>query len=199
MAVESELRARLTVKGGYDVPFYGTGVALQRTRGILFPYTPNISVSHQVEYSQYDLVHTNYQQNAYSKTRNPNLQLTGMFVSQTPAEALYTIGVLHFLRVVTKMNFGRDDPEAGTPPPVLEFSAYGAHNFRRVPVLVGSFSYVYEDGVDYVKVEFNGETMQIPSLLNISIDLLPQYSPDKQSGFSLNDFARGNGYKGGFI
>jgi hypothetical protein len=122
-----------------------------------------------------------------------------MFVSQTPAEALYTIGVLHFLRVVTKMNFGRDDPDAGTPPPVLEFSAYGTYNFRRVPVLVGSFSYVYEDGVDYVEVESNGEVIQIPSLLNISIDLLPQYSPAKQSGFSLNDFAQGNAYKGGFM
>jgi hypothetical protein len=215
MVVKSDLRARLTVKASrgasgptqaaagvgevYNAPFYGPGAALQRTRGILFPYTPNISVSQQVEYSQYDLVHTNYQQNAYSKTRNPNIQLTGMFVSQTPAEALYTIGVLHFLRVVTKMNFGRDDPDAGTPPPVLEFSAYGTYNFRRVPVLVGSFSYVYEDGVDYVEVESNGEVIQIPSLLNISIDLLPQYSPAKQSGFSLNDFAQGNAYKGGFM
>jgi hypothetical protein len=215
MVAKSDLRARLTIKtsGGatgptqaaagvgavYNAPFYGPGAALYRTRGILFPYTPNISVSQQVDYSQYDLVHTNYQQNAYSKTRNPNIQLTGMFVSQTPAEALYTIGVLHFLRVVTKMNFGRDDPDAGTPPPVLEFSAYGTYNFRRVPVLVGSFSYVYEDGVDYVEVESNGETMQVPSLLNIAIDLLPQYSPAKQSGFSLNDFARGDAYKGGFI
>jgi hypothetical protein len=215
MVTKSDLRARLTVKSStgaasptqaisdigsaYNSPFYGPGAPLTQTRGILFPFTPNIAVTHQVEYSQYDLVHTNYQQNAYSKTRNPNIQITGVFAPQTPAEALYTVGVMHFLRVVTKMNFGYDDADAGTPPPVLEFSAYGAYNFHRVPVLVGSFSYVYEDGVDYIEVESAGQAIQIPSLMTIAMDLLPQYSPAKQNSFSLNEFARGDGYRRGFI
>lgn len=218
MVTRADQRARLSLKSysrevsipglsraitsqtpAYYLPLTGPGAALQRTSGILFPFTPNISVSHQVEYSQYDLVHTNYQQNAYGKTRNPMIQVTGVFASQTPEEAAYTVGCMHFLRVVSKMNFGFNDPDAGTPPPVLEFSAYGAYNFKKVPVLVGSFNFIYEDGVDYVEVETSGETVQIPTLMTIAIDLLPQYSPAKQLDFNLEEFARGEGYKKGFI
>jgi len=211
----ADQRARLATRGTeigrtqasnfnvtYDLPFQGPGNALRRTGGILFPYTPNISVAHQVDYSQYDLVHTNYQQNAYSRTRNPNIQVTAMFASSTPAEAAYTVGVMHFLRVVTKMNFGPGDPEAGTPPPVLEFSAYGNYNFRRIPVLVGSFNFIYEDGVDYIEVETAGETVQIPAIMTIAMDLLPQYSPEQQNNFRLGELATGQGYRsqgGGFI
>lgn len=195
MAKRTDLRARLTVKGNYSVPLGGAAAALIPTKGILFPYTPNINVAHQVEYSTYELVHTNYQQNAYAKTRNPSIQLTGAFISQTPAEAAYAVGVLHFLRIVTKMNFGADDDDRGTPPPVLNFSAYGTYNFANVPVLVGSFNVSYEDGVDYVEVDINGEKQQIPSVFNLSMDLLPQYSPAKQNQFLLKDFASGRGYR----
>jgi hypothetical protein len=212
MAPRSDLRATLRPKGSvsagrndafrpaYTAPFNGPGAALLRTNGILFPYTPNISVSHQVEYSQYDLVHTNYQQNAFNKSRNPAIQVTGTFVSQTPEEAAYTVGVMHFLRIVSKMNFGASDTEAGTPPPVLEFSAYGTYNFRRVPVVMGSFQFVYEDNVDYVEVSVgNGELVQVPSLMLISMDLLPQYSPALQNKFNLNELAAGGGYMKGFL
>jgi len=216
LMVKADQRARLTMKtlgsnqfglsnaitgatAGYYLPLEGPGLALRRTNGILFPYTPNISFAQQVEYSSYELVHTNYQQNAYGKTRNPNIQVTGLFASQTPEEAAYTVGVMHFLRVVTKMNFGNNDQDAGTPPPVLEFSAYGAYNFYKVPVLVGSFNFVYEDGVDYVEIETNGDTVQIPTVMTIAIDLLPQYSPAKQNEFNMAEFASGEGYKKGFI
>lgn len=216
MVTRNDQRARLTLKTlrngafglgsgvtsrtpGYYLPLEGPGAPLRPTNGILFPFTPNISVSHQVEYSSYELVHTNYQQNAYGKTRNPMIQITGTFASQTPEEAAYTVGVMHFLRVVTKMNFGDDDPDAGTPPPVLEFSAYGTYNFSKVPVLVGSFNFIYEDGVDYVEVNTAGQGVQIPTLMTIAIDLMPQYSPAKQSQFNLDEFARGQGYRRGFL
>jgi hypothetical protein len=217
MTTRSDLRARLTLKslrggayglpnsitsrttGDYDLPLLGPGEALRRTNGIVFPFTPNINVSHQVEYSQYDLVHTNYQQNAYGKTRNPAIQVTGMFASQTPEEASYTVGVMHFLRVASKMNFGSKDPDAGTPPPVLDFTAYGPFNFNKVPVLLGSFNFIYEDNTDYVEVGVLGQRIQIPTIMTIAMDLLPQYSPARQMDFNLNDFARGALYTRGFI
>ena len=209
MVTRSDLRARLSPRGtvrggssGYSLPFQGPGNELQRTNGIQFPFTPNITVAHAVEYSQYDLVHTNYQQNAYSKTRNPMIQVMGTFISQTPEEARYTVGVMHFLRVMSKMNFGAEDDDAGTPPPVLEFSAYGAYNFNRIPVLIGSFNFAYDDNTDYVEVVTAGEAVQIPILMAIAIDLLPQYSPAMQNRFNINDLARGDAYRasnGGFI
>jgi hypothetical protein len=199
MAPKIDNRAKLTPKGGYSLPFGGPGAALQRTKGLMFPYTPNISVSHQVDYSRFDLVHTNYQQNSYSMTRNPDIQVTGTFVSQTPEEAAYTVGAIHFLRVMSKMNFGINDDDRGTPPPVCLFSAYGAYNFAKVPVLIGGFQFVYEDGVDYVTVVTAGQTVQIPVLMTISITLLAQYSPEKQNDFSLAKFASGEGYSEGFL
>lgn len=216
MVTRTDQRARLKLKGGDSVgpigrgasafntspteAFLGPGAPLRQTNGIIFPYTPNISVAHSVDYAQYDLVHTNYQQNAYSRTRNPQIQVTGQFVSQTPAEAAYTVGVMHFLRVVTKMHFGHGDPFAGTPPPVMEFSAYGTYNFNRIPVLLGSFNFIYEDNVDYVEIETGSAAgTQIPSIMTIAMDLLPQYSAAKQNSFSLYELASGGGYSRGFI
>lgn len=198
-ATAGDSRARLSAKSAYTTAFSGPGAILQPTNGILFPYTPNISVSHQVEYSSYEVVHQNYQQNAYSKTRNPAIQVTGVFASQTPEEAEYTIGAMHFLRVASKMNFGAGSSNPGTPPPVLEFSAYGKYNFSRVPVLIGSFNFIYEDGVDYVSIGGGDSTLQIPTIMTIAIDLLPQFSPARQNQFSIEGFANGSLYSQGFI
>lgn len=196
MVTKQDHRARLSTKSAYTLPYNGPGSVLRPTNGILFPYTPNISVSYQAEYSQYDLVHTNYQQNAFSRSRTPALQVTGQFISQTPEEVEYTLGVMHFLRVVSKMHFGTRDSDAGTPPPVLEFSAYGTQNFNRVPVVVSGFNFIYEDGIDYVEA---ADGSQIPTIMIVAIDLLPQYSPSKQQQFNLTDFANGSLYTGGFI
>ena len=188
-------RARLRVKGNTGTLFGGPAAVLARTRGILFPYSPNITVQSQVEYSQYDTQHTNYQQNAYSRTRTPNIQITADFVNQTTEEGLYTIGVLHFLRTATKMHFGRNDGKKGTPPPVLSFSAYGNFNFNFVPVLIGSFTQSYPNDVDYIQV--GGSS--IPAIMTIAIDLIPQYSARKQLEFSLDKFASGELYNRGYI
>lgn len=208
----SDNRARLLTKPGYTEPYGGGGSGrsrpdgfvntgspgepLRRTSGIVFPYTPNISVSHQVEYSTYEVVHTNFQQLAYNKTRNPQIQVTANFINQTPDETAYSIGVIHFLRVVTKMNWGANDRDRGTPPPVLEFSAYGLTNFDNVPVVVQSFNMIYDDNVDYVE---GPDGQNLPVFMTIAIDLLPTYSPAKQNQFNLHSFANGSLYSRGFI
>jgi len=210
MATRQDQRARLSLKGGFngynphstasnESPVAGPGAPLRSTNGIIFPFTPNISIAHTVDYTMYDVVHANYQQNSYIRTRNPSIQLTGVFASQTEEEAKYTIGAMHFLRVVSKMNWGAGDRYAGAPPPVLNFSAYGAYNFNKVPVVVSGFNFIYKDGVDYVEVNSNGGTIQLPVLTTVSIDLLPHYSPAMQRKFSLGEFASGAGYKKGFI
>lgn len=196
MNARADLRARLLVKGSYNLPITGPSAELNGHGGIIFPFTPNITVSHQVEYSSYDLVHSNYQPNAYARTRNPQIQISAQFASQTPQEAEYVVGVMHFLRVVSKMHFGEFDNDRGTPPPVLSFSAYGKYNFYNVPVLVGSFTFTYDDTVDYVETPSGN---QVPSLTTIAIDLLTQYSHAKQASFSLNSLASGSGYLSGFL
>lgn len=200
----SEYRARLTTKGNYsNDSLRGPSMVLLRTNGIVFPYTPVINYSHNVTYSEYDLMHTNYAINSFVNSRPGNISITAPFINQTEEEARYTFGVMHFLRIVTKMNFGNNSSNPGTPPPVLEFSAYGQSNFNRVPVLVGSFSTSYGNDVDYSSFrvnDFNGQTeIRLPVKMEFNIDLIPQYSARKQNNFDFEKFAGGIGYKNGYI
>jgi hypothetical protein len=201
MPFSDDNRAKLLTRSKYKEPYggdsgNGPAAMMKDDGGIIFPYTPIINSSMQVEYSTYNLTHTNYQQQAYSKTNNPQIQLTANFINQTPSETAYCVGVIHFLRVVTKMHWGANDSNAGTPPPVLDFSAYGLYNFNKVPVVVQGFNVMYDDSVDYVP---GPDNTQVPAIMTISIDLLPSYSPQKQQQFSLQEFANGNLYSGGFI
>lgn len=192
----AETRVRLTTKGNYNDPFDGPGTILNRNKGIIFPYTPVISYSQTVNYSQYDLVHTNYAINSFVNSRPGNIGITAPFINQTQEEAAYTFAVIHFLRVVTKMNFG-NSTLPGTPPPVLEFSAYGKYNFNSIPVLVGSFSTTYPNDVDYVSVSINNNEIRLPTTMEIQIDLIPQYSAQKQNRFNIENFASGKSYLDG--
>lgn len=197
----TDQRARLKVRGSYTVPFQGPGSPLARTdNGIIFPFTPTINYQHQTEYSQYDLVHTNYAINSFVKSRPGNIQISAQFHHQTIDEAVYTVGVIHFLKVCSKMNFGINDRDAGTPPPLLSFSAYGPINFQNVPVFIGNYSFSYPEDVDYVNVNTSVGNVQLPVSMTISIDLIPHYSPEfTSSKFTINDLASGNLYRNGFL
>lgn len=206
-------RARLRLKGdGYNIPFFGPASVLSSKKGIVFPYTPVINSSMTTEYSQYDLVHSNYPMQSFVKHRPGNINVTAQFVNQTVDDAKYTAGVLHFLSVVMKMHFGTQDTNAGTPPPLLEFSAYGLTNFNRVPVFVSNFSTTYPDDVDYVSFNVStsgGRTAQqgaqasysinLPAIMSITIELLPHYPANTQNQFTLSSFASGGLYSLGFI
>lgn len=197
----SDQRAKLRVKGGYSIPFNGPGAALRNGNGIIFPFTPTINYQHQSEYSQYELVHSNYAINSFVKSRPGNIQISAPFHHQTTNEAIYTVAVMHFLKVCSKMNFGANDSDAGTPPPLLEFSAYGPINFERVPVFIGSYSFSYPEDVDYVKVDapvVGG--VELPVSMIISVDLIPHYPPSMTTEqFSIAQLASGELYRGGFI
>jgi len=202
MTVAASNRTILRCKPG-ATPLYTRGPApvLRTHGGIMFPYQPDISYSQQVNYNNYDLVHTNYSVNAYANTPSPSIQLTASFASVTEEEGLYTLGVLHFLRSVTKMWSGLDNddgsvPMAGTPPPVLSFSSFGTQLFERVPVVITNFSTTFDSGVDLKYV--NGQ--QIPVMQTIALDLMVQQSPDRQKMvFNTRSFVNGNSYTDGFV
>jgi len=191
-------RASLQLQGtGYTLPLNGPAEILRQTNGIIFPFTPVITMTNSIEYSAYDLTHTNYQVNSFNKSRPGNIQVTANFSNQTRLETTYTVGVIHFLRVATKMHFGVGDNDAGTPPPVMTFSAYGNVNFTRVPVLIGGFTINYPDDVDYVSGL--DPDIKLPALTIITLDLIPQYSPSRQSAFNLEAFSQGRLYNAGYI
>jgi hypothetical protein len=164
--------------------------------GIVFPLQPDVTYSQSVNYSPYDLTHTNYGFNAYRNTPSPSIQIAAQFASVTQEEAAYTLGCIHFLRMVTKMFFGKSDPYKGAPPPVLRFSAYGSQQFNNIRCVVANFATTYDSGVDLK--DFGGQ--QVPVIQTIAIDLLVQNSPDRQKATSTkNNFISGAAYGQGFI
>jgi hypothetical protein len=108
------------------------------------------------------------------------------------------VGFMHFLRTITKMNFGKNDEDfAGMPPPVLEFSCYGDYQFKNVPVVIRSYSYDQTGQEDYVDTSYN---TQVPTFLTGFCDIITQYTPGKTlNEFTLQQFATGKLVGKGFI
>lgn len=128
-----------------------------------FPYTPTINMGHGAAYGSYDLTHSVYQQQYYMNTQNPQIDMTAMFTANTQKDAAHTMAALHFLKSMVKSQFGQSNPDgsrnenAGTPPPVLRFSAYGALNFKNTPVVIRNVNFTYPEDTDYVGMVFNKE------------------------------------------
>ena len=209
-----DVRARVPLPRNSDILETETGapnpilLPLRKFGGIIWPYTPTINISHQAEYGEYETAHTNYPVSYFTKSRPPNLQVSGPLTANSAAEGHYMIAVLHFLRIVTKMHFGMNDKKRGTPPPVLKFSAYGDLMFSNVPVLIRSFAYDLGQDIDYIDVETDsasagfsdGFSSKVPTMLNLVVDMVIQQTPSKlRTKFTMNDFKSGKLVKDGFI
>ena len=110
MTVLAKNRAKLQLKrNAPSIYLQGPASPLNQERGIMFPIQPDITYSQSVAYTPYDLTHTNYTFNAYRNTPSPDIQLTCQFARVTDDEARYTYAVLHFLRSVSKMFFGKNN------------------------------------------------------------------------------------------
>lgn len=161
-------RVSLRPKPAAENRVYGNGLLkpLKDAGGLIWPYTPSISYQHEIDYQNIQTVHANQDFHIYSKTPAVKLQVSGDFSVQNPQEGAYALAALHFFRTVAKMHFGETDPQAGVPPPVLLFNAYGPFVFKDVPVIVNSFTMEFPDGVDYVQVGVVGDiqTRTIPGV-----------------------------------
>lgn len=189
------------------------------TNGMVWPYQPTISYQQDVDYQQINMVHTNQEFYAYTKTNAVKLTVDGEFSVQNQAEGRYALACLHFLRTVTKMWFGQG-ANIGTPPPVLFFDAFGQYMFNRLPVIVTNFSSNMPKDVDYVpvdvsrlgnidansipptranKIDFKSGSgyVWLPALFNISVSLTVQNTPARLRQFNLDQFRSGELLKGG--
>lgn len=180
---------------GADAPYNILSI-LRATDGLLFPYTPTISVTQAVDYKNVDLVHTNGDILAYNRTPSVTLSVSGDFTVQSQREGVYALAVLQFLRVVSKMYFGEIDKaskKAGLPPPVLIFTGYGSYIFNNLPVVLKSHSYTFDKSMNMVNVQtFNGGVVNIPAMFSISMELQVQQTPQAmRKTFSLDTFRTG--------
>lgn len=131
---------------------------LKQTNGVIFPYTPTIQTGYKANYEVTELVHTNYKNHFYKNSSIEDITINADFTAQDQQEAQYLLAVIHFFRSVTKMFYGQDkSPNAGTPPPLVFLSGFGAYNYDNHPLLISSFSYTLPNEVDYIRTTSTGK------------------------------------------
>ena len=125
---------------------------LQATGGVIFPYTPKIDMSYKANYAPYHPTHSNNRGYFYTNSHVNDITITGKFTAQDTVQANYLLAVIHFLRSATKMFYGQD-PQRGSPPPLLFLSGLGQYQFNNHPCLLTSFTYNLPEDVDYIRAQ----------------------------------------------
>ena len=150
-------RVRLSLAPGAkylykDKAAAGILAPLAATDGVIFPYTPAISVQYAASYDATELTHSNYKFFTYRGSAVDSVTITCDFTAQDTFEANYLLAVIHFFRSVTKMFYGQDqNPKIGTPPPLCYLSGLGAFQFDAHPLAITSFNYTLPTDVDYIR------------------------------------------------
>ena len=141
---------------------------LTATNGVIFPYTPSIETSYTATYANTPLTHSNYKGQFYQSSSVGDIVIRGTFTAQDTKEASYMLAVIHFFRSVTKMFYGQD-PEAGTPPPLVYLSGLGQYQFNNHPCVVTNFTYNLPTDVDYIRANgFNNIGLNMSNRRNQS-------------------------------
>jgi hypothetical protein len=167
---------------------------LGNTNGVVFPYTPQVSVVYQANYTPQKFTHSNYPAYAYENSEVQAINVTADFTAQNMEEAKYVLACIYFFRSATKMFFG-ESSNAGNPPPLVFLDGYGQNYFPHVPCILTQFSHTMPPEVDYI----SSGTDRIPAASQITISLQPIYSKKSISSFSLESFAAGKLTGKGFI
>lgn len=142
LAPQAQYLYNVAVPGDLLYPLLG--------KGVIFPYTPQITTAYRANYETYDLTHSNIRGYFYKNSSPQELQITGTFTAQDTAEANYLLAVIHFFKAATKMFYGQD-AQNGAPPPALYLSGYGIYGFNEHPVLLSNFNYNLPNDVDYIR------------------------------------------------
>lgn len=180
--------------------------------GVVFPYTPSVTITHTANYAAQKLTHNNYTQYFYENSEVGPINITAEFTVQNVNEGQYLLATIYFFRSLTKMFFGQDSNAtngavAGNPPPLVYLNGYGEYYLPNVPCIVQSFSHAMPQDVDYMDIpepsvtnsgynpqftNYRLNSTRLPTTSSITLQLQPVYSRLAQSqGFSLNDFANG--------
>jgi hypothetical protein len=150
-------RVRLSLAPGSKYLYNNKGnegilLPLAATDGVVFPYTPAISVNYTAGYDPTELTHSNYKFFTYRGSSVDIINISCEFTAQDTFEANYLLAVIHFFKSVTKMFYGQDqNPKIGTPPPLCYLSGLGAFQFDAHPLAITSFNYSLPTDVDYIR------------------------------------------------
>ena len=198
-ADDDDWRVKLSLPSGLNLEA-NLQAELLRTNGLIFPYTPQIILSHSASYGQIKPTHSNYPFPAYQNSQPDIIQVSGDFVIESEAEGTYWVAAVHYLRSITKMAYGNTSQQ-GSPPPIVQLNGYGDFVLKNVPCVAVQFTVDLPMDVDYIHVPGAINTW-VPTRSLISIQLQPTYSRRAVQQFSLDKFKSGAYAKGngpGFI
>ena len=201
MSFDSDWRVRLTLPPNLASKLF-TGLLAplaDERRGVIFPYTPNITVSYAADWQAQKLTHSNYASQNYNSSEVQDIQIQGTFTAQNEEEAEYLLAVLTFGKLVTKMFFGDSGDLTGNPPPILHLYGHGTYQWNGVPVVVKNFQYSLSQDVNYIAIRRRNMT-RVPMVIeNMSWTVAPVYSRKQLRDYNYQKFASGDLIKGGFI
>ena len=140
------------------------------TNGVIFPYTPQISINHVANYSPSTPTHSNYPIQFYNNSEVSDISISGEFTVQSVEEGQYLMAAIYFFRSATKMFFG-SGANTGNPPPVVFLDGYGSHYFPHVPCVVSSFQHVLSNEVDYISVPITTTTLADVNVQNDNMNI----------------------------
>tara|TARA_B100000941_G_C28436728_1_gene517365 strand:- start:30 stop:869 length:840 start_codon:yes stop_codon:yes gene_type:complete len=218
---KTDWRVRLQVPDGPLTEFFDFDnnpilQPLAASKGVFWPLTPAVVVTHTANYNAMDQVHSNFPHQAYQNSQVDSFNVIGEYPVQNSEDAKHWVATINFLRTATKMFFGSEQGIGtlkGNPPPIMHFYGYGDHMFNRVPVVINTFNVELRPGIDYISTkqgegphyrELNGPDAGFeltaaagesqtwaPTLSNISVLLTPIYSRDSIKNFSMKKFVNG--------
>jgi hypothetical protein len=212
ISASSDWRVRISLASGstifYKDPANELMAPLNPTNGVVFPYTPAITITHSAGYQAQPLTHSNYSQQYFTSSEVQDITIQGDFTVQNAIEGQYLLAAIYFFRSATKMFFGdnaKNQGFSGNPPPMVFLNGYGSHYFPDVPCVVSSFQHVLSNDTDYINVPAPNRGMtRLPVTSSITIMLKPVYSRKSlHTNFGLSDFASGKligtASSGGFL
>ena len=155
---EGDWRVRITLPNWVSFKTSPVLSPLKDAGGLVFPYTPQVTISSAAQYSKIPTVHSNYTFQAFQSSDPGSITISGPFNVEDSTQALYWIAAVHFLRSMTKM-FAGNDPKAGNPPPIAFLNGYGSYVFKHIPVVVQSMKIELGSDCDYISTEVSGSAM----------------------------------------
>jgi hypothetical protein len=154
-ANENDWRVRLSMANWSSFRSSPVLKPLKEAGGLIFPYTPQITIASGAKYTNASVIHSNYNFNAYTSSDPGNISIIAPFYCEDPGQGLYWIAAVHYLRSLTKM-FTGNDPKAGNPPPIVFLNGYGNYVFKNIPVVVTKMSVQLDATSDYISVDVVG-------------------------------------------
>lgn len=163
---------------------------LERTGGVVFPYTPEVHVGTRANYTAIEPTHTNYALQTYKNSVVDDISIRGDFSAENQEDAAYWLAATTFFKTATKMFYGQG-ANLGNPPIVCKLSGYGPNVFPNVPVVVKLFQVELTPETDYIKCERFGDPTWVPVFSTVEIHLTPIYSRSRLRQFSLHEYGTG--------